>query len=122
MATTPGTSLASTACFSTPSMRARDCGALPWAWARPLVIGLATPTDVATATAAAPFNRSRRLGDVGVIVPSPCPLPMGDKDRKWILRPPLASGGGENEPEGKASQGTRQQQTQHCKRARTLVD
>src|ERR1700730_18047160 len=42
-----------------------------------------------------------------------CPLTLssphvGEKDRKWFLRPPLTSGGGENEPEGKASQGTHQ--------------
>src|SRR5712691_5322587 len=67
MATTPGTSLASTACFSTLSMRARDCGVLPCAAARRNLVAPPKLTDVATATAAAPFKRSRRLCSVGVI-------------------------------------------------------
>src|SRR6266849_3990263 len=67
MATTPGTSLASTARFSTLSMRARDCVAPPWAAARRDPVAPPRLTDVATATAAAPFKRSRRLCGVGVI-------------------------------------------------------
>src|SRR5882762_2642090 len=61
MATTPGTSLASTACFSTPSIRVRACMALSWASARPM------PTDAAAVMATAPFNTSRRLCGVGVM-------------------------------------------------------
>src|SRR5438093_809738 len=54
MATTPGTSLASTACFSTPAITVRAGMTLPCARAR--------RGSVATAaTAAAPFNTSRRL-------------------------------------------------------------
>src|SRR5438105_14664050 len=61
MATTPGTSLASTACFSTPSIRVRACMALSWASARP------RPTDAAAVMATAPFNTTRRLCGVGVM-------------------------------------------------------
>src|SRR5258708_29422991 len=61
MATTPGTSVAATACFSRPSMRVRACMALSWASARPM------PTDAAAVMATAPFNTSRRLCGVGVM-------------------------------------------------------
>src|SRR5215831_18042147 len=64
MATTPGTSLASTAWFSRLSIFARACAGAPWAAARRAV---AEPIDAAAATATAPFSRSRRLGDVAVI-------------------------------------------------------
>src|SRR5919108_4518439 len=54
MATTPGTSLASTACFNTLSIRVRAFMTLSWALARP-------GTDATAATAAAPCSSSRRL-------------------------------------------------------------
>src|SRR2546422_185039 len=66
MATTPGTSLASTACFSTPSMRVRACVALSWASARP------RPTEAAAVRATAPFNTSRRLCGVDIASSSCC--------------------------------------------------
>src|SRR5262245_51222933 len=67
MATTPGTSLASTACFRTASIFARDEGAVVCAWARRVASG---PMAVVAVMAAAPLSRSRRDGDAGVMLAS----------------------------------------------------